>query len=122
PSYELRRRYIEKQEYLEMLEMMRGDRLNTMVVISDFPPELMNATKDVGGYNVTRKQTMLRVLTKNPDGSLSMYSQSLDGSDRRALESIYYELGYAPEQGELLGQRMHVNVSPDQQKVLIDRL
>lgn len=122
PAYELRRRRIEKEEYQEMIEMMRGNRLNTMVVVSDFPPELMNATEDEGGYNVTRKQTMLRVLTKNPDGTLSMYSQSLDGSNRRALEGIYYELGYVPTGGELLGQRMHVELSEAEQKVLVDRL
>lgn len=122
PVYEQRRRYIEKDEYLDMLAMMRGDRLNTMVVVSDFPPELMNAAEDVGGYNVARKQTMLRVLAKTPEGTLKMYSQSLDGSNRQALEDIYAELGFVPAAGELLGQRMHVQLSEAEQKILVDRL
>lgn len=122
PGYEQRRRGIEKEEYQEMIDMMRGDRLNTMVVVSDFPPELMSATRDEGGYNVTRRPTMLRVLTKNPHGTLSMYSQSLDGSNRQALENIYLELGYMPADGELLGQRMHLRLSSAEQKTLVDRL
>lgn len=122
PVYEQRRRQIEKEEYQEMIAMMRDDRMNTMVVVSDFPPELMSATEDVGGYNVTRKQTMLRVLAKTPEGTLRMYSQSLDGSNRQALEGIYAELGYEPAEGELLGQRMHVQLTEAEQKNLVDRL
>lgn len=122
PVYEQRRRQIEKDEYREMLAMMRGGLLNTMVVISDFPPELMNAAKDVGGYNVTRKQTMLRVLTRTPEGTLKMYSQSLDGSDRRALEAVYAYFGERPRPGELLGQRIHANIGPHEQEFLIDQL
>ncbi len=122
PHYELRRRLIEKQEYQEMIAMMRGDRPNTIVVVSDFPPELMSADRDVGGYNVERRQTMLRVLAKTPDGRLRMYSQSLDGSDRQALEAIYASLSYEAHPGELLGQRMHVELDESEQKVLVDKL
>lgn len=122
PAYERRRRLIEKDEYQDMLSMMHGDLPNTMVVVSDFPSELMNAKEDIGGYNVTRKQTMLRVITKNIDGTLSMYSQSLDGSNRRALEDIYYELGFEPASGELLGQRMNLELDESEQKILTDRL
>src|SRR6185312_9732947 len=57
--FELRRRIIERGEYDDMLAMARGE-FNTMVVVSDFPPELMGAQEDVGGYNASRKQTMLR--------------------------------------------------------------
>ncbi len=121
-AFELRRRKAEKQEYNEMVDMMRGSLPNTMVVVSDFPSELMTATKDVGGYNVTRKQTMLRVLAKTPGGTLKMYSQSLDGSDRQALEALYRHLGHDAQPGELLGQRMHIELDETEQEFLIDEL
>lgn len=120
--FELRRRRIEKGEYQDMLAMMRGELPNTIVVESDFPPELMQATEDVGGYNVTRKQTMLRVITRTEDGRLVMQSQSLDGSNRRALAAIRTALGFGTEPGELLGQRMHLELTAEQQTALIDRL
>jgi len=121
-AFESRRRLKEQGEYLEMIAMMKGDLPNTMVVVSDFPPELMRANRDVWGYNVARKQTMLRIITKNSDGTLSMRSQSLDGSNRQALEAIYLHCGYTPENGELLGQRMHIELDEEQQEFLIDSL
>jgi hypothetical protein len=120
-AFELRRRQIELEEYYDMLAMANGDISNTMVVISDFPPELMFANTDVGGYNVERKQTMLRVLTWR-NGRMTMYSQSLDGSDRTALESIYGLFGKVPKSGELLGQRIHIDLSAADQEHLTDRL
>lgn len=122
PPYEQRRRWLEMDEYHDMIAMMRGDLPNTMVVVSDFPPELMTATEDVGGYNVTRKQTMLRVIIKTPEGRLRMYSQSLDGSNRQALEDLYGHLGNQPEKGELLGQRMHLQLENCEQEFLVDEL
>lgn len=122
PAYELRRRLIEKEEYLDMLKMMRGELPNTMVVVSDFPPELMNSRVDVGGYNAKRKQTMLRILVKTSDNKMSMYSQSLDLSDRQALENIYLDMGFVPNGGELLGQRMNVSLGELEQRLLTDRL
>ena len=122
PAYEKRRRLHEKDEYLDMLAMMRGELPNTMVVISDFPPELMQSKTDVGGYNASRKQTMMRIIFKTPAGTLKMYSQSLDLSDRQALEAIYGTLGYEANPGELLGQRIHEEVEPYEQEFLIDKL
>lgn len=122
PAYEQRRRPIEKGEYLDMLAMMRGELSNTMVVESDFPPELMHAREDVGGYNVKRKPTMLRVITKTARNTLLMYSQSLDGSNRQALEAIRSHLGFQTAQGELLGQRMHLELGEHEQEFLIDQL
>jgi hypothetical protein len=120
-SYEVRRRRWEIDEHYDMLKMARGQLPNTMVVISDFPPELMEATEDIAGYNVTRKQTMLRVLSW--DGQrLHMHSQSLDRSDRPALEAIYASLGQTPRDGELLGQRMHLELDRVEQKFLVDKL
>ena len=122
-AFELRRRKHEKAEYEDMIKMAKGELPNTMVVISDFPPELMDATKDVGGYNAARRQTMLRVLSWR-DGQMIMQSQSLDLSDRQALEAIYTWLGKeVPQSEELLGERMHLQLDqPEQQEFLIDEL
>jgi hypothetical protein len=120
-AFEVRRRRIEMDEYYDMFKMTEGRLPNTMVVVSDFPPELMDTEQDVGGYNVARKQTMLRVLAW--DGSkLTMHSQSLDGSDRQALEDVYGSLGRRPRPGELLGQRVHLDLDETEQKFLVDRL
>jgi hypothetical protein len=120
-AFELRRRIIERGEYEDMLAMMRGEAPNTMVVESDFPPELMLETKHVGGYNVDRKQTMMRVITKRGD-RLYMQTQTLDGSDRVALEAIYGHFGRTPGMGELLGQRIHEELTEEEQDYLADRL
>lgn len=121
-AFEVRRRRIEHEEYQEMLALADGDTPNTMVVVSDFPPELIDATRDVGGYNTERRQTMLRVIARNNAGRLVMYSQSLDGSDRTALEAMYADLGYTPAPGELLGQRMHVDVPEEDHNYFVDQL
>jgi hypothetical protein len=120
--FEIRRRSLERDELFELIEMAQGKRPNTMVVVSDFPTELMQAKEDVGGYNVSRKQTMLRVLVRKPDGNVHMYSQSLDGSNRQALEAIYARFGIQPEPGELLGQRINVDIPWSEQSVLVDEL
>jgi hypothetical protein len=122
PAYELRRRKHELDEYEDMLAMMRGDLPNIMVVVSDFPPELMEAVSDNNGYNVSRKQTMLRVITKTSENTLVMHSQSLDNSDRIGLESIFVALGAEVQPGELLGQRIQTEVDPVNQEFLVDHL
>lgn len=120
-GFEVRRRQLELEEYEATLAMMRGNGTNALVVVSDFPPELMHAAEDVGGYNVTRKQTMLRVLTW--DGQkLSMYSQSLDGSNRSALETMYEQFGCKPQPGELLGQRLALTLPTEDLASLTDTL
>lgn len=121
-SFELRRRKHEMDEYQEMIQMMNGSDFNTMVVVSDFPDELINEAVDVGGYNCQRKQTMLRVITKNEDGGLTMQTQSLDRSDRQGLEAIYNHLGYQASPGELLGQRMHLILDNNSQEHILDNL
>ncbi len=121
-AFELRRRYHEMNEYEEMLAMARGELPNTMVVVSDFPAELMDSPIDVGGYNARRKQTMLRIITRDTEGQLEVTTQSLDGSDRVALEELYHELNVCPQETELLGQRMHLNLDEETQSVLTDHL
>jgi hypothetical protein len=51
-----------------------------------------------------------------------MFSQSLDGSDRTALEAIYEHFNERAEPGELLGQRLHASLSEEEQLYLVDRL
>lgn len=121
-SFELRRRRIEEGELEDMFAMASGEGPNTMVVESDFPPELMDAEEDLGGYNVSRKQTFLRVIYRKEDGSLVMLSQTLEGSDRDGLEAIREFLGFDTEEGELLGQRMKFDADPEQQEFLVDML
>ncbi|GAC1391712.1 MAG: hypothetical protein NVSMB46_05270 [Candidatus Saccharimonadales bacterium] len=121
-SFEVRRRQIEMDEYGDMVEMCKGKLPNTMVVLSDFPEELKYEVHDVGGYNTSRQQTMLRVICARGDGTVDMYSQSLDRSDRTALESIYSAFNVIPSEGELLGQRIHVDASSEDQTRLIDKL
>ncbi len=118
----VRRCGFEADEIDEAIAMARGDGPNTMIIESDFPQELMAATEDVGGYNVVRKQNMQRVLIRGSNGVVHMYSQSLDGSNRQALEAIYANFGIEPEPGELLPQRIRVDLPETQQSTLIDDL
>lgn len=120
--FEVRRRSIEEEEKDALLLMAQGEGPNTLVVTSDFPAELLDATEDVGGYNVTRKQAMLRVLIRQLNGNIRMYSQSLDGSNRQALEAIYARFGIQPAAGELLSQRISVDLSLERQVNLVDEL
>jgi hypothetical protein len=127
--FELRRRLVEGEELDDMKAMVRGELLtddgeqaNTIVVLSDFPAELMQTTEDVGGYNARRKQAMLRIITLEEDGSLKVTTQSLDGSNREALEAISLALGKQAEDGELLSQRINLNFTADGQSRLANNL
>lgn len=127
--FELRRRLIERGELDDIKAMARGELytddgepVNTIVVPSDFPPELMDAGQDVGGYNADRKQTMLRVITREENGNILMKTQSLDGSNRQALEAIYKSLRKQPQPGELLSQRINLNLPAEWQGSLINNL
>jgi hypothetical protein len=121
-AFELRRRRIELDEYEEMIGMADGERPNTMVVVSDFPPELMDSSEDVGGYNVSRKTTFLRVITRDEDGNIRLQTQTLDRSDRAGLESIYHRFGVKPAEGELLGQRIQAELTPFEHSFLLQEL
>lgn len=120
--FEVRRRSLESEEVTLARQMAKGELPNTMVIISDYPFELMDATEDLGGYNATRKQAMLRVLALQTNGNVQMYSQTLDRSDREGLEAIYEVFSEKPEAGELLGQRIHRDLSASDQETLVARL
>ncbi len=120
-SFEVRRREHELAEFEDMKAMMCGNLPNTMVAVSDFPAELMDYPSDYIGYNVVRKPTMLRVLHR--DGNrLVMFTQSLDGSNRQALEKIYQHLGFVPHDGEMLGQRMNFEIQDTSALMLVNKL
>jgi hypothetical protein len=121
-NFEVSRRETEKEENKMMYSMMRGELPNTIIVVSEFPEELRDETEDVGGYNVTRQQAMVRVITREPNGTLKIVSQTLDKSDREGLEAIYALFGEAPEEGSLLGQRIHRDLTPEQQKDMANRV
>ncbi len=120
-GFELRRVAHDKDEYGDMIAMAKGEMPNTMVVVRDYPKELWNAKRDLRGYNHKRKQTMLCVISWN-NGIMSMHSQSLDQSDRTALEVLYGSMGEQPDAGELYGQRIHADLAPEDQKFLVDKL
>lgn len=121
--FELRRRLTEREELADMEAMAKGEMPNTMVVISDFPPELMDAKEDVGGYNAGRKQTMMRVISRQADGNIRITTQTLDGSNRQALEAIYKSLDKeVPEGEELLGERIHLDLPHEWQPNLTNNL
>lgn len=121
-AFEVRRTKIERGELDDILAMARGEGPNTMVIESDFPEELRDSPVDVGGYNVKRQQAMLRVISRKPDGRITMVSQSLEGSNRQGLEAIRNSLGYETQPGELLGQRMHIDLEPEEQEFFVDQL
>jgi hypothetical protein len=116
----VRRAIIERGELDDMLDMANGGP-NTMVVISDYPPELMANTESKGGYNGARKQTMLRVIMRR-NGKLYMASQSLDGSDRQALEAVAASINQTVEDGELLRQRKKLDLPEAWQNRLLDNM
>jgi hypothetical protein len=120
-SFGVRRSLIERGELDDILCMVKGGP-NTMVVISDYPPELMECSESKLGFNGDRKQTMLRVIARQLNGVIDMVSQSLDGSNRQALEAIYRSLRATPEPGELLGQRRKLDLPSEWQQHLIDNL
>lgn len=121
--FELTRRCTELHEYHDMLEMSSGETdFNTIVVVSDFPEDVEKIGGDFGGYNIRRKQTMLRVISRESDGTITVTSQSLDQSNRYALEKIYKYLGTEAGEGQLLGQRIYLNKSSSAQEGLLDEL
>lgn len=121
-GFEVRRRQAELDECDQILEMANGETdFNTIIVVSDHPEEVIGE-ESFGGYDAKRKKTMLRVITKNPDGTITVTSQSLDKSDRDSLEAIYDFMGCLANEGELLGQRITADIDPKFQVGLIDRL
>lgn len=121
-KFEISRRIEERKELDDMTEMASGLGSNTMVVVSDRPHALDHVHEDIGGYNGSRRQAMLRVITRTDEGKIRITSQSLDKSDRAGLEAIYSYFGLRPEPGELLGQRIYADVEEPDPDDLADEL
>lgn len=121
-KFEVDRRVEERNELDEMIKMASGHGANTMVVVSDRPNALEHVHEDIGGYNGQRRQAMLRVISRTEGGKIRITSQSLDKSDRTGLEAIYSYFGLRPEPGELLGQRINVEMDDYSQAFLSDTL
>jgi hypothetical protein len=119
--FEVGRSSIEREEYLEAVDMAKGNGPNTMFISSDYPEDLRDADEDVGGYNRIRQQAMERSFTRNSDGTVTMRIKSLDGSNREALEAVHAEFGQVIHKGPMLGQRARLNLSPEEQDRLMDR-
>jgi hypothetical protein len=103
--------------------MIKTGKENTMVLTTNFPWALENAKEDVDGYNVTRRQSLRRALTVNPDnGKIMLCSQTLDGSNERALSAVDAEFDFQinPEE-ERLGQRQTLRLSAEEQAEIMDR-
>ncbi len=120
--FEVGRRGTERGEVPEFVQKLQEASANTMIVTSDLPHALEDAEEDVGGYNIARQLALVRVITQLPNGKIMMYSQTLDGSNRQALEAIHTEFGFQAEPGELLAQRRFLNLSPDDQETVMDRI
>ncbi len=126
-KFEVPRRHLNRQEYLHMLAMAEGRAPNTMVVTSDLPWHLHNAKKDIGGYNITRKQTMEQVsflMPKREDGRIfiKLQTHTLDGSNRKGHDAIYDDLDEKLGPGEALSQRIYKNLTYEQQTGLMKRI
>jgi len=119
-AFEVPRRRLEREEILLAIEMAKGNGPNTMLIESDYPFALEGATEDIGGYNSRRRQAMFRGLMRRPNGNLRLASQTLDGSNRRGLNAIQQKFGQELGPGEALGQRIHVDLTPEEQDAVMD--
>lgn len=121
--FEVGRRSLELEEIRLTINMISQGEANTLMVISDFPRALESAKENIGGYNVARQQAIMRAITVNPDtGKILLISQTLDGSNPRALNSVDAEFGLQtiPEE-ERLGQPRQFKLSVEEQTTIMDR-
>jgi hypothetical protein len=121
--FEVGRRSLELEEIHEAVDMLKTGKANTMILTTNFPSVLRDAKEDVGGYNVTRQQALRRAITANPDtGKILLISQTLDGSNDKALDAVDAEFGFQAEPGEeRLGQRHFQLLSAEEQAAIMDR-
>ncbi len=113
-AFEVDRQMTERGELDDMRAMVRGEKPNTMVVTSELPHALIGETQDILGYKPRRGLGFVRVITF--DGQkIKLASLSLDFSDRQGLEAIHRYFGHEPQPGELLGQRIHRQLDPQDQ-------
>lgn len=122
-EFQYQRALLEREELAEMQSMAVGEGPNTLVVFSTYPQELENSLEDYLGYQHARKLGFIRVITRNNDGAISMWTQSFDGNYKPGIEAMYQEIGGSVDWAhDPLGQRVRVNLSEEQSGLLRDRL
>jgi hypothetical protein len=121
--FEVDRRELELEEILDTVEAFKTGLVNTVVLTTEFPEQLLNATEDVGGYNIRRKQALRRAITRNPDtGKILLISQTLDGSNTEALTAVDTAFGFQTDPSKSrLGQRQHLNLTAQEQAQIMDK-
>jgi len=121
--FQYQRALLEKEEFEQMESMAHGDGSNTMVVISTYPDELRDASKDVLGYQFKRKLGFLRIVKRHDDGALAMWTHSFDGNDQDGIEAIFHSLGKNVDwDRDVLGQRVMLDLNSLKQELLGDSL
>lgn len=120
-KFEVPRRQEERKEIDVVKDAFATGKANTVFITTDFPHALEGASEDIGGYKVHRKLALNRVWMKDSSGKIMLVSQTLDGSNRQALEAIHTYLGFKVEEGELLSQRRLMSLSDEEQRTLINR-
>lgn len=89
-SVELQRRYIERNQLNEQIELMQNvDWQNPLVLvhISPTPDAVLKDDVDLNAYDKERKKIMIRITEPTLDG-VKVTSMSLDGNDRVALQAV----------------------------------
>ncbi len=120
----------EKQHLIEleiMEQMAAGQAPNTMVVISPFPESLADEPEeDIQGYKPKLRRSMLRVITADERGIITVKTQSLDNTNKQALFALYKEMDWsineAIDSEQMLAERIHTELSKEEQSALTDRL
>jgi ssDNA-binding Zn-finger/Zn-ribbon topoisomerase 1 len=89
-SVEALRRSIETQEIIQAIDLPFGAQ---MVVFSPTPDAVLAGAINIGGYNLDKKTTMVRVWTHDETGISCRYI-SLDGGNREALTASARAIGW----------------------------
>ncbi len=124
-QFEVPRREEEDDEVNEAVAIAKGNTegYNILFLTTDYPFALEGVDKDIGGYNHRRRQAMARWIVFYPHGRPpKLCSQTLDGSNRQALEAVHEEFGFKAEPGELQGQRRHMKLADEELDGVKDRV
>lgn len=125
-GFEVERRGTELEEIEEAKDMVKDylngtSQENTLVITSDYPLALQSAGAKAPGYNDERQQAMDRIIAIGPDGKITLHSQTLDASNRQALEAMDQAIGFETQPGEMLGQRRRLALASGEQSTLSHR-
>jgi hypothetical protein len=88
-AVEALRRHIETQEIIAATGLSPGSQ---MLVFSPIPDSVRSGEVNIGGYNMAKQTTMVRIWTHDEDGLACRYI-SLDGGNRAALAAAAGAVG-----------------------------